>query len=510
MALSEYSLRLLGAYAEQPFLMAPMAGVTDPAYRIMCRRRGANLAYSEMVSVAGLAYASNKTWRLVLPADEEQQICVQLFGSKPDQFASAVAAVEERVGDRLSLIDINMACPARKVVTKGEGSALMRTPDLAEKIVEAAVGAAHVPVTVKIRKGFYAEDRNAATFAQMLEGAGAAAVAVHGRCATQLYTGQADWSVVDEVADAVEIPVIGSGDVFSAEDAAEHLHGSGASAVFIARGIYGNPWVFGDARALALDGIPVPVRSSVERLDALRERIKQHGLRNSLIIAIAPTATIASIAGCYECVEPQVSNLFKRETLSGDFVQINRYLVEELKKLGLWTAEIRDEIKSADGSIQSVAQIPETLRHVYRTAWEMPMRSLIDMAADRGAFIDQGASLNLFMENPNIGALSSMYMYAWKQGIKTCYYLRSRPATKIAKTTVSSYTPAEAVACSLEAWEMDCTLSAASWADRAVCTSFSEVAPAMSAPWTIISTVLPMSSLVERLACVTLESLLEA
>ena len=129
-------------------------GRDDPAYRIMCRRRGANLAYSEMVSVAGLAYASNKTWRLVLPADEEQQICVQLFGSKPDQFASAVAAVEERVGDRLSLIDINMACPARKVVTKGEGSALMRTPDLAEKIVEATVGAAHVPVTVKIRKAF--------------------------------------------------------------------------------------------------------------------------------------------------------------------------------------------------------------------------------------------------------------------------------------------------------------------------------------------------------------------
>lgn len=215
MALSEYSKRLLGAYAEQPFLMAPMAGVTDPAYRIMCRRRGANLAYSEMVSVAGLAYASNKTWRLVLPVGEEQQICVQLFGSKPEQFASAVVAVEERVGDRLSLIDINMACPARKVVTKGEGSALMRTPDLAEKIVEATVGAAHVPVTVKIRKGFYAEDRNAATFAQMLESAGAAAVAVHGRCATQLYTGQADWSVVDEVADAVEIPVIGSGDVFS-------------------------------------------------------------------------------------------------------------------------------------------------------------------------------------------------------------------------------------------------------------------------------------------------------
>ncbi len=186
------------------------------------------------------------------------------------------------------------------------------------------------------------------------------------------------------------------------------------------------------------------------RWDALRERIREHGLRNSLMIAIAPTATIASIAGCYECVEPQVSNLFKRETLSGDFLQVNRYLVAELKQLGLWTPEMRDAIKLADGSIQNVAQIPEALRLVYRTVWELPMRSLIDMAADRGAFIDQSASLNLFMESPNIGALSSMYMYAWKQGIKTCYYLRSRPATKIAKTTVSSYTPAQAVACSLE------------------------------------------------------------
>ncbi|MFN3702116.1 ribonucleoside-diphosphate reductase subunit alpha [Thermomonas sp.] len=187
-----------------------------------------------------------------------------------------------------------------------------------------------------------------------------------------------------------------------------------------------------------------------ERWEALRARIRQHGLRNSLLVAIAPTATIASIAGCYECVEPQVSNLFKRETLSGDFLQVNRYLVAELKQLGLWTPEMRDAIKLADGSIQALAQIPEPLRQVYRTVWELPMRSLIEMAADRGAFIDQSASLNLFMESPTIGALSSMYMYAWKQGIKTCYYLRSRPATKIAKTTVASYTPTQAVACSLE------------------------------------------------------------
>ncbi len=186
------------------------------------------------------------------------------------------------------------------------------------------------------------------------------------------------------------------------------------------------------------------------RWDELRARIKEHGLRNSLLIAIAPTATIASIAGCYECIEPQVSNLFKRETLSGDFIQINKYLVEELKKLGMWTADMRDEIKLAEGSIQGIEQIPATLREVYRTAWELPMRSLVDMAADRGAFIDQSASLNLFQESPNIGSLSSMYMYAWKQGLKTTYYLRSRPATKIAKTTVGKYAPAQAVACSLE------------------------------------------------------------
>ncbi|MFQ6313024.1 ribonucleoside-diphosphate reductase subunit alpha [Lysobacter capsici] len=204
--------------------------------------------------------------------------------------------------------------------------------------------------------------------------------------------------------------------------------------------------------------------SQPERWDELRKRIAEHGLRNSLLIAIAPTATIASIAGCYECIEPQVSNLFKRETLSGDFLVVNKYLVEELKKLGMWTAEMRDRIKMAEGSIQSVTEVPEALRQVYRTAWELPMRSLIDMAAERGAYIDQSQSLNLFIESPNIGQLSSMYMYAWKKGLKTTYYLRSRPATKIAKTTVSApvaatpkpelapveFTASEAIACSLE------------------------------------------------------------
>ena len=186
----------------------------------------------------------------------------------------------------------------------------------------------------------------------------------------------------------------------------------------------------------------------------LREEIKAHGLRNSLLIAIAPTATIASVAGCYECIEPQVSNLFKRETLSGDFLQVNRYLVEELKRLGLWNEETRNAIKLADGSVQGLAEMPEALREVYRTAWELPMRALIELAAERGAYIDQSQSLNLFCANPNIGSLSSMYMHAWKRGLKTTYYLRSRPATNIAKTTVQEAKPASAdaqsVACALE------------------------------------------------------------
>jgi ribonucleoside-diphosphate reductase alpha chain len=190
------------------------------------------------------------------------------------------------------------------------------------------------------------------------------------------------------------------------------------------------------------------------RWEALRARIQEVGLRNSLVIAIAPTATIASIAGCYECIEPQVSNLFKRETLSGDFMQVNRYLVAELKPLGLWTETMRGRLKLAEGSVQTLAELPEEVRAIYRTAWEVPMRSLIDMAAERGAFIDQSQSLNLFIENPNIGQLSSMYFHAWKQGLKTTYYLRSRPATKIAKATIEApseaIADASAVACSLE------------------------------------------------------------
>ncbi|MFF7185508.1 ribonucleoside-diphosphate reductase subunit alpha [Streptomyces sp. NPDC008222] len=196
-----------------------------------------------------------------------------------------------------------------------------------------------------------------------------------------------------------------------------------------------------------------------ERWAALRERIAAVGMRNSLLLAIAPTATIASIAGVYECIEPQVSNLFKRETLSGEFLQVNSYLVQDLKELGVWDARTREALRDSNGSVQGFAWIPEDVRALYRTAWEIPQRGLIDMAAARTPFLDQSQSLNLFLETPTIGKLSSMYAYAWKQGLKTTYYLRSRPATRIARAAqaqapatipVQQAVDPDAVACSLE------------------------------------------------------------
>ncbi|MFE6101893.1 ribonucleoside-diphosphate reductase subunit alpha [Streptomyces laurentii] len=195
-----------------------------------------------------------------------------------------------------------------------------------------------------------------------------------------------------------------------------------------------------------------------ERWAALRARIAAVGMRNSLLLAIAPTATIASIAGVYECIEPQVSNLFKRETLSGEFLQVNAYLVDELKQLGVWDAETREALRESSGSVQDFAWVPAETRALYRTAWEIPQRGLIDMAAARTPFLDQAQSLNLFMETPTIGKLSSMYAYAWKQGLKTTYYLRSRPATRIARAArATAPVPAQvqapdadAIACSLE------------------------------------------------------------
>ncbi len=229
--------------------MAPMAGVSDAAYRIVARAHGARLAYSEMVSVAGLHYGSDKTWELVVPHDEEPTLAVQLFGSEPAQFREAAAAVARRLGSRLALIDVNMACPVPKVTKNGAGSALLDDPTRAAEILQACHAGlddagAGVPVTAKIRRGRRMGEEVAPEFSQALEAAGAEAIAVHGRFAKQLYHGEADWGCVRRVADAVSIPVIGSGDVYRHDDALRMMGETGCAAVMVARGTYGNPWVF--------------------------------------------------------------------------------------------------------------------------------------------------------------------------------------------------------------------------------------------------------------------------
>jgi ribonucleoside-diphosphate reductase alpha chain len=192
--------------------------------------------------------------------------------------------------------------------------------------------------------------------------------------------------------------------------------------------------------------------TQADRWTRLRAAVAEHGLRNSLLVAIAPTATIASIAGCYECIEPQVSNLFKRETLSGEFLQVNSVLVTELKRLGRWTDDVRQALKRSEGSLDGIDGLPDDTRRLFRTAWELPQKALIDLAAARAPYVDQSQSLNLFLANPTIGTLSSMYRYAWASGLKSTYYLRSRPATRIQQATVAVTSTAtdEAIACSLE------------------------------------------------------------
>lgn len=266
---------LKSRFTVNPFLMAPMAGVSDAAYRTMARAGGAGLAYSEMVSCAGLHYGGEKTWELVDPAETEPDIAVQLFGSKPELFREAAASVSERLGERLALIDVNMACPVPKVTKKGEGSALLDSPRLAAELVRACIDGvdSRVPVTVKIRRGRRMGEEVAPEFARAMEDAGASAIAVHGRFANQLYHGESDWGCVSRVAQAVSVPVIGSGDVSSAQAATRMLLETGTSAVMIARGSYGNPWIFGDARDV-LAGRPPAAHDSREKIAAFRCHVR--------------------------------------------------------------------------------------------------------------------------------------------------------------------------------------------------------------------------------------------
>ena len=222
-------------------MLAPMAGVNDVVFRKLCIENGAQLTYTEMISSKGLSYKNDKTESLLDLADNETQVVVQIFGHEPQVMAAQSASISEKLGDKLAYLDINMGCPVKKLVKKGEGSALMKTPDLAAEIVKACVQESKVPVTVKFRRGYNTGNETCVDFARLMEQSGASAVAVHGRYATQFYRGKCSWDAIKRVADAVSIPVIGSGDITNAQNANKAFENYGVAAIMIGRAAQGNP-----------------------------------------------------------------------------------------------------------------------------------------------------------------------------------------------------------------------------------------------------------------------------
>lgn len=262
-------LYLYGKKLSGPFLLAPLAGVTDAVMRRICFREGASLAYTEMVSAKGLYYGDRKTESLLYIPEDAGPTSIQIFGSDPEIMGYAAEKLSER--NNFSL-NINMGCPVPKVVRNGDGSALMKDPDLVYDVVRAVTDKAGKPVSVKFRKGFDDDHINAVEIAKACEAAGAAAVIVHGRTREQYYSGKADWSIIRQVKEAVDIPVVGNGDVFTGADGVRMMKETGCDLVMVARGAQGNPWIFRELMA-AWRGEPEPEKPSASEV---RDMMYQH------------------------------------------------------------------------------------------------------------------------------------------------------------------------------------------------------------------------------------------
>ena len=258
-------------FSEHRVLLAPMAGVSDIAFRSLCVEEGACLTYTEMVSTKGLSYSNKKTQELLSMAPNEKNIAVQVFGHEPSVMAEQAAWIEDALQEKLVFIDVNMGCPARKIVKKGDGSALMNEPLLAAKIVSSMASKVHTAITVKFRRGFEQGKDISSDFAQMLEQSGAGALTLHGRYAAQMYRGSADWECIKQVKQNVSIPVVGNGDITDANTALSLFEQTACDAVMVGRGAQGNPWIFSQINA-ALSGKELPSHPTVKQRIAMAKK----------------------------------------------------------------------------------------------------------------------------------------------------------------------------------------------------------------------------------------------
>ena len=258
--------------------LSPMAGVTDLPFRLICKQKGCGMLYTEIINAKALCYNDENTKKMTKIEDEEHPIAIQIFGSEPEYMGRATEILNSHPNE---ILDINMGCPAPKVVKNGDGSALMRNPKLAEEVMKAVVKNSTKPVTLKIRKGWDDQSINAVEIAKIAEQSGISAVAIHGRTREQYYSGKADWDIIKEIKDAISIPVIGNGDVFEIEDAINMLEKTNCDAIMIGRGAQGNPWIFNRINHYMETGEILPKPTAKEKINTAIEHMKlaveEHG-----------------------------------------------------------------------------------------------------------------------------------------------------------------------------------------------------------------------------------------